>query len=145
MFSVSCFVCFFFFKQKTAYDMRISDWSSDVCSSDLARSDEQQRGEHGHDAQMLIAGRIEPEERRRRDEPHPALRRQREREQHEDQEQKAARRADGDRQARTPSNQTARRRAGEQRIVQHLVIGIEELEEPQQQKGKASWWKRVLR
>src|SRR3546814_9453468 len=26
----------FFFKQKTAYDMRISDWSSDVCSSDLA-------------------------------------------------------------------------------------------------------------
>src|SRR3546814_3917726 len=29
----SCF--FFFFKQKTAYEMRISDWSSDVCSSDL--------------------------------------------------------------------------------------------------------------
>src|SRR3546814_10211804 len=28
----------FFFKQKTAYDMRISDWSSDVCSSDLSRS-----------------------------------------------------------------------------------------------------------
>src|SRR3546814_3492383 len=28
-------VCFFFFKQKTAYEMRISDWSSDVCSSDL--------------------------------------------------------------------------------------------------------------
>src|SRR3546814_15779313 len=28
-----CFVCFF--QQKTAYDMRISDWSSDVCSSDL--------------------------------------------------------------------------------------------------------------
>src|SRR3546814_10189181 len=33
----SCFYCdcFFFFKQKTAYEMRISDWSSDVCSSDL--------------------------------------------------------------------------------------------------------------
>src|SRR3546814_4467193 len=32
-----CFVLFvFFFKQKTAYEMRISDWSSDVCSSDLA-------------------------------------------------------------------------------------------------------------
>src|SRR3546814_10336028 len=31
------FFCFvFFFKQKTAYEMRISDWSSDVCSSDLA-------------------------------------------------------------------------------------------------------------
>src|SRR3546814_7396337 len=31
--AVVCF--FFFFKQKTAYEMRISDWSSDVCSSDL--------------------------------------------------------------------------------------------------------------
>src|SRR3546814_16082327 len=32
-----CFIYFvFFFKQKTAYDMRISDWSSDVCSSDLS-------------------------------------------------------------------------------------------------------------
>src|SRR3546814_4751900 len=29
-------LCFFFFKQKTAYEMRTSDWSSDVCSSDLA-------------------------------------------------------------------------------------------------------------
>src|SRR3546814_10809535 len=33
---MSSLVCFFFFKQKTAYEMRISDWSSDVCSSDLA-------------------------------------------------------------------------------------------------------------
>src|SRR3546814_18622379 len=32
-----CLLLFFFFKQKTAYEMRISDWSSDVCSSDLAR------------------------------------------------------------------------------------------------------------
>src|SRR3546814_12083846 len=32
------FVCFFFFKQKTAYEMRISDWSSDVCSSDLGHT-----------------------------------------------------------------------------------------------------------
>src|SRR3546814_17861290 len=31
------FCFFFFFKQKTAYDIRISDWSSDVCSSDLHR------------------------------------------------------------------------------------------------------------
>src|SRR3546814_3092133 len=31
----SFLLCFFFFKQKTAYEMRISDWSSDVCSSDL--------------------------------------------------------------------------------------------------------------
>src|SRR3546814_6647227 len=34
-----CFLLFFFFKQKTAYEMRISDWSSDVCSSDLSRFD----------------------------------------------------------------------------------------------------------
>src|SRR3546814_10881009 len=32
-----CVTVVFFFKQKTAYEMRISDWSSDVCSSDLTR------------------------------------------------------------------------------------------------------------
>src|SRR3546814_18270005 len=37
---------FFFFKQKTAYEMRISDWSSDVCSSDLS----QPRSQRGSDA-----------------------------------------------------------------------------------------------
>src|SRR3546814_19077550 len=36
--SVFLVVFFFFFKQKTAYEMRISDWSSDVCSSDLSAS-----------------------------------------------------------------------------------------------------------
>src|SRR3546814_9614760 len=37
--------CVFFFKQKTAYEMRISDWSSDVCSSDLPGGrGEQHRG-----------------------------------------------------------------------------------------------------
>src|SRR3546814_5786304 len=36
--ALDCFlVFFFFFKQKTAYELRISDWSSDVCSSDLRR------------------------------------------------------------------------------------------------------------
>src|SRR3546814_9567583 len=39
---------FFFFKQKTAYEMRISDWSSDVCSSDLFR---------GQDGAAPTAGR----------------------------------------------------------------------------------------
>src|SRR3546814_2371530 len=34
---------FFFFKQKTAYEMRISDWSSDVCSSDLDLESEADR------------------------------------------------------------------------------------------------------
>src|SRR3546814_3971056 len=38
------FCVIFFFKQKTAYEMRISDWSSDVCSSDLARAGGQQAG-----------------------------------------------------------------------------------------------------
>src|SRR3546814_17712629 len=36
---------FFFFKQKTAYEMRISDWSSDVCSSDLTEGPHEQ-GRH---------------------------------------------------------------------------------------------------
>src|SRR3546814_6240880 len=46
------YIIFFFFKQKTAYEMRISDWSSDVCSSDLidARSvhgvDRREHGAH---------------------------------------------------------------------------------------------------
>src|SRR3546814_5485572 len=43
-------MCFFFFKQKTAYEMRISDWSSDVCSSDL-HVPEMRR----HVAQHLVA------------------------------------------------------------------------------------------
>src|SRR3546814_19987258 len=38
---------FFFFKQKTAYEMRISDWSSDVCSSDLGYGDRVYRGYDG--------------------------------------------------------------------------------------------------
>src|SRR3546814_4373682 len=33
---MSFLIVFFFFKQKTAYEVRISDWSSDVCASDLA-------------------------------------------------------------------------------------------------------------
>src|SRR3546814_20151988 len=41
------FILFFFFKQKTAYEMRISDWSSDVCSSDLA-----QRVADRHDVEL---------------------------------------------------------------------------------------------
>src|SRR3546814_7502436 len=35
MVGMLCWILVFFFKQKTAYEMRISDWSSDVCSSDL--------------------------------------------------------------------------------------------------------------
>src|SRR3546814_2548217 len=46
-------VCFVFFKQKTAYEMRISDWSSDVCSSDLAR---QLRGDQNNAQLTRIYG-----------------------------------------------------------------------------------------
>src|SRR3546814_7565210 len=57
------FCFFFFFKQKTAYEMRISDWSSDVCSSDLssraARRAGRQlsicRGLFAHDVLRLVA------------------------------------------------------------------------------------------
>src|SRR3546814_2363611 len=50
---------FFFFKQKTAYEMRISDWSSDVCSSDLGRHEiagvtvEAFRQDHGNSGESL--------------------------------------------------------------------------------------------
>src|SRR3546814_2758435 len=45
--SIECkIVVVFFFKQKTAYEMRISDWSSDVCSSDLPRRDRAVLGNH---------------------------------------------------------------------------------------------------
>src|SRR3546814_7905904 len=43
----SVFLFLFFFKQKTAYEMRISDWSSDVCSSDLCRVIGSQLGNRG--------------------------------------------------------------------------------------------------
>src|SRR3546814_8478256 len=47
-----CVVCLFFvFKQKTAYEMRISDWSSDVCSSDLDLAGDPYRTAHA--ARML--------------------------------------------------------------------------------------------
>src|SRR3546814_5181556 len=45
---MSCF--FFFFKQKTAYEMRISDWSSDVCSSDLPQR------QIAHEARIVVLG-----------------------------------------------------------------------------------------
>src|SRR3546814_16162717 len=55
-------VCFFFcFKQKTAYEMRISDWSSDVCSSDLEEADAQREdggiGDHAGRRKVVGDGR----------------------------------------------------------------------------------------
>src|SRR3546814_20129361 len=46
-------MCVFFFKQKTAYEMRISDWSSDVCSSDLIRGSQLARREGRTDFPVL--------------------------------------------------------------------------------------------
>src|SRR3546814_3365649 len=50
-FELCVLFCFFYFKQKTAYEMRISDWSSDVCSSDLegkgGKRDKKQRKPSG--------------------------------------------------------------------------------------------------
>src|SRR3546814_9567881 len=43
----SSFLFCFFFKQKTAYELRISDWSSDVCSSDLVAGDVTRRDHAG--------------------------------------------------------------------------------------------------
>src|SRR3546814_6050745 len=66
--SLSCsfFLFFFFFKQKTAYEFRISDWSSDVCSSDLHRDAHDGRSDRAypvgrarsraHDRRNLIHG-----------------------------------------------------------------------------------------
>src|SRR3546814_7791631 len=54
------FVYFFFFKQKTAYEMRISDWSSDVCSSDLhcrAQPDRRTHYKDGRGAWSLCLSR----------------------------------------------------------------------------------------
>src|SRR3546814_3709029 len=64
LFFVICIYCyfFFFFKQKTAYEMRISDWSSDVCSSDL-----------GADAPGRIPGVIERGAGRNRDVDHGSV------------------------------------------------------------------------
>src|SRR3546814_8625193 len=60
------FILFFFFKQKTAYEMRISDWSSDVCSSDLGE-DRLRPAHHGshrldRDARDIVVW-LEPGER----------------------------------------------------------------------------------
>src|SRR3546814_8796782 len=55
---------FFFFKQKTAYEMRISDWSSDVCSSDLLMMFAQVNSEHCRhkifNAEFTVDGETQP-------------------------------------------------------------------------------------
>src|SRR3546814_12033827 len=53
---------FFFFKQKTAYELRISDWSSDVCSSDLR--DRASRDRRGNEILAVDAGALERAEHR---------------------------------------------------------------------------------
>src|SRR3546814_10837886 len=55
VFCVCCVV--FFFKQKTAYEMRISDWSSDVCSSDLQKLNAKVLAGFVEDAHLLRPAR----------------------------------------------------------------------------------------
>src|SRR3546814_11131076 len=63
-------LCLLFFKQKTAYEMRISDWSSDVCSSDLdndvgrnrLRHRSEKDGEVGHAQRRLVADNLAPDQ-----------------------------------------------------------------------------------
>src|SRR3546814_4367773 len=55
---VMIYLAFFFFKQKTAYEMRISDWSSDVCSSDLLEWID--KGDGGETADTDRNGEIDP-------------------------------------------------------------------------------------
>src|SRR3546814_7880035 len=54
LFILLCF--FFFFKQKTAYEMRISDWSSDVCSSDLIQLGPISKRGNGYLRRLLVNG-----------------------------------------------------------------------------------------
>src|SRR3546814_4306050 len=71
-FSVGCVVVLFFFKQKSAYEMRISDWISDVCSSDLAPWSrpiaDRPDAERDHGAPAARLSRLSPTDRRAR--PH---------------------------------------------------------------------------
>src|SRR3546814_8457857 len=63
--SVVWCLIFFFCKQKTAYEFRISDWSSDVCSSDLHYTVGQRRGiEIGGQAEPLHVVRLDAEAKR---------------------------------------------------------------------------------
>src|SRR3546814_4626656 len=59
--STACLIqVFFFFKQKTAYEMRISDWSSDVCSSDLGGGGQPGPGGHRGGRDLRLGGRGDP-------------------------------------------------------------------------------------
>src|SRR3546814_7609220 len=53
---MSFFFYFFFFKHKTAYEMRISDWSSDVCSSDLCQSRRSNKGGIAVSGEIILHG-----------------------------------------------------------------------------------------
>src|SRR3546814_9134017 len=101
---VCVLLCFFFFKQKTAYEMRISDWSSDVCSSDLAGPEPEPQPEMYREGQgdqleiALMEGREELEQ--------ETQRRQRRHHQRE-----AARGLEG---AASPADRSEERRGGKE-------------------------------
>src|SRR3546814_12405084 len=54
------FTDFLFFKQKTAYEMRISDWSSDVCSSDLLSTQHAEEVDHATLKEAVIEEIVKP-------------------------------------------------------------------------------------
>src|SRR3546814_8802619 len=58
--TLDMFVILFFFEQKTAYEMRISDWSSDVCSSDLPVGEFRHRPLQAH--QLLVEEAAQPQQ-----------------------------------------------------------------------------------
>src|SRR3546814_8436181 len=58
MWDVGCVFCFF--KQKTAYEMRISDWSSDVCSSDLIADGLDAFANYGYTHSRIKAYGVDP-------------------------------------------------------------------------------------
>src|SRR3546814_8789525 len=59
LFEFSIYLCFFCFKQKTEYELRSSDWSSDVCSSDLlTRVAAADYGKHGIRVNALVPGAV---------------------------------------------------------------------------------------
>src|SRR3546814_10214441 len=72
---VTCAFVIFFFKQKTAYEMRISDWSSDVCSSDLPLLLE--KGKNTHHIQTRAKKHSLPKDTEAEEDTGPAVKKRR--------------------------------------------------------------------
>src|SRR3546814_9839229 len=101
-----CDVMFFFFKQKTAYEMRISDWSSDVCSSDLLQKDLRTgRSERSHQLVELAGHGADPDHRV---------------DQHREEDDQATDQDLGDPARAEPDHQQIGRASGGERVCQYV-------------------------